>query len=75
MNNSTKSQKTTKTEYSCPECGGKNIQDLCAVWVNANTNEVEDYGELHRAELYSDTRWCEDCQDHMPHWVEKEIEA
>ena len=63
------------TEYRCPDCGGANVQDLCTVWVNCNTSEIAD-GEMHVAELYTDTRWCDDCQDHpKAYWVEVEVEV
>jgi hypothetical protein len=63
----------TRTEYRCPKCGGTDGEDLCTVWVGANTNEIVP-GEMHRAELYTDTRWCPKCEYHPTLWVQVEIE-
>lgn len=62
----------TRTEYRCPLCGGTNIQDLCTVWIDANTSEIQE-DEMYLAEMYSDTRWCVDCEKHPTQWIEVEV--
>jgi hypothetical protein len=53
-------------------CGGADIQDLCTIWVDANTSVI-DLGELHRAELYTETRWCNDCEEHPTYFNKVEV--
>jgi hypothetical protein len=56
----------------CPDCGGAQVQDLVTIWVDANTDERINDGEMHLAEMYQDIHWCDTCQDHKSYWIETE---
>lgn len=46
--------------YRCGCCGSTNVQHV--MWVRTNTHEVQDdYGDWRSL----DTKWCEDCADHV----------
>jgi hypothetical protein len=54
--------------YSCPICGGKNVQLLFPVWVDANDLDDTTKWELDvdaRPERDSDKCWCQDCDEHV----------
>lgn len=55
---------------TCPNCGGTNVEEFRAIWVNPNTGEQDDsYGI---ANAYPFVFWCNDCQDHPSTLIEKE---
>lgn len=44
----------------CTECKGTNVQ--VAMWVRPNTRQIlDDFGSFD----HTDTKWCDDCQDHV----------
>lgn len=58
---------TKKTVTVCAVCGSQAVQH--AMWVNVNTDEVNDeFGTW----CNGDNSWCEDCSDHTE-LVEREI--
>jgi Zn finger protein HypA/HybF involved in hydrogenase expression len=62
-----------KMTYTCPHCGGSDVQQFIAFWVDANTHKtVNEYG---LAELYPAVYWCEDCQEHPDELIEQEVEV
>ena len=61
------------TVYTCPNCSGTKVQEFHAVWVDPNKDyEVVD-AEWGLAEAYPDLYWCDDCQRHPGHLIEKEV--
>lgn len=54
------------TIYTCPDCGGKNVQLNFPCWVDANDINNEDKYDLDgeaQPEKYSDKGFCTDCGD------------
>jgi hypothetical protein len=54
--------------YSCPKCGGQNVELLFPVWVDANDMENREKWEPDfeaQPERDGDKGWCRDCEDHI----------
>lgn len=54
--------------FSCPSCGGSNVQLSFPVWVNANDIDDMtkwDVDEGAEPEDDSDKSWCIDCESHV----------
>jgi len=47
----------SKYIWKCTNCGGTNVE--IKKWVNPNTNEETDTGEIEINDC-----WCQDCEEH-----------
>ena len=56
-------------KFICSVCGSAQVEEFWANWYDVNAEKINDDAP-GRAELYSDTNWCGDCQEHPPHLVE-----
>ena len=63
-----------RTQYSCPVCGGTDVEMFVSGWQRANDDEAE-ITDLAIAELYDDWYWCPDCEAHPKSLNEKTIEV
>lgn len=60
--------------FTCPDCGGEDVEQLLTVWRNPNTGQDGD-GSFELADAYGDKYYCNDCRRHPSHLVERRSAA
>lgn len=54
----------------CPNCGSDDVEEQLVGWYRANGDEKLT-SDLAVPTLYNENHWCNECEDHVPHLVER----